>query len=70
MLVDSDEIGCLKKVGRLNEEAESIYELYKYPNPACEAGSIRKDIVPSPSRLNIQRELKYTIQKVERMAQL
>ncbi|XWS76304.1 hypothetical protein CRYUN_Cryun01aG0164400 [Craigia yunnanensis] len=70
LLVDPDEIGCLKKVGMLNEEAESIYELYKYPNPACEAGSIWKDIVLSPSRLNIQQELKYTIQKVERMAQL
>ncbi|XWS36383.1 hypothetical protein CRYUN_Cryun20dG0080600 [Craigia yunnanensis] len=70
LLVDPDEIGCLKKVGRLNEEAESIHELYKYPNPACEAGSIWKDIVLSPSRLNIQQELKYTIQKVERMARL
>ncbi|XP_022759753.1 uncharacterized protein LOC111306110 isoform X1 [Durio zibethinus] len=68
LLVDPDEIGCLKKVGRLNEEADSIYALYKYPNPACEAGSIWKDIVLSPSRLNIQQELKYTIQKVERMA--
>ncbi|XP_022727861.1 uncharacterized protein LOC111283525 isoform X2 [Durio zibethinus] len=70
LLVDPDEIGCLKKVSRLNEEAESIYELYKYPNPACESGSIWKDIVLSPSRLNVQQELKYTIQKVERMAQL
>ncbi|XVE77879.1 hypothetical protein DITRI_Ditri13aG0098900 [Diplodiscus trichospermus] len=70
LLVDPDEIGCLKEVGRLNEEAESIYELYKHPNPACEAGSIWKDIVLSPSRLNIQQELKYTIRKVERMARL
>lgn len=66
LLVDPDEIDCLKRVGMLNEEAESIYELYKNPNPACEAGSIWKDIVLSPSRLNIQQELKYTIQKVER----
>ncbi|KAI5597025.1 hypothetical protein POPTR_002G043000v4 [Populus trichocarpa] len=66
LLVDPDEIDCLKRVGCLNEEAESIYELYKYPNPACEDGSIWKDIVLSPSRLNIQRELKYSIQKVER----
>jgi hypothetical protein len=66
LLVDPDEIDCLKRVGSLNEEAESIYELYKHPNPACEDGSIWKDIVLSPSRLNIQRELKYSIQKVER----
>ncbi|CAK7346464.1 unnamed protein product [Dovyalis caffra] len=65
LLVDPDEIDCLKRVGCLNEEAESIYELYKYPNPACEDGSIWKDIVLSPSRLNIQKELKYSIQKVE-----
>lgn len=66
LLVDPDEIDCLKRVGRLNDEADSIYELYKRPNPACEAGSIWKDIVLSPSRLNIQQELKYSIQKAER----
>ncbi|KAJ8749484.1 hypothetical protein K2173_025679 [Erythroxylum novogranatense] len=66
LLVDPDEIDCLKRVGCLNEEAESIYELYKSPNPACAAGSIWKDIVLSPSRLNIQKELKNSIHKVER----
>ncbi|XP_044467077.1 calmodulin calcium-dependent NAD kinase-like, partial [Mangifera indica] len=66
LLVDPDEINCLKMVGKLNENAESIYELYKSPNPAREAGSIWKDIVLSPSRLNIQQELKYSIQKIER----
>ncbi|KAJ7977292.1 P-loop containing nucleoside triphosphate hydrolases superfamily protein [Quillaja saponaria] len=67
LLVDPDEIDCLKMIGRLNEDADSIYELYKHPNPACETGSIWKDIVLSPSRLNIQQELKYSIQKVERL---
>lgn len=66
LLVDPDEIDCLKRVGRLNDEANSIYKLYKRPNPAYAAGSIWKDIVLSPSRLNIQQELKYSIQKVER----
>ncbi|XP_031255313.1 uncharacterized protein LOC116113304 [Pistacia vera] len=66
LLVDPDEINCLKMVGKLNEDAESIYELYKNPNPARKAGSIWKDIVLSPSRLNIQQELKYSIQKIER----
>lgn len=66
LLVDPDEIDCLKRVGRLNDEANSINELYKAPNPACEAGSIWKDIVLSPSRANVQQELKYSIQKVER----
>lgn len=69
LLVDPEEIDCLKNVGRLNENADSIYELYRNPNPACEAGSIWKDIVLSPSRFNIQQELKYSIQKVERFKQ-
>ncbi|GLT72581.1 hypothetical protein SLA2020_445050 [Shorea laevis] len=67
LLVDPDEIDCLKRLGRLNENAKSIYELYKNPNPACKAGSVWKDIVLSPSRLNIQQELKYCIRKIERM---
>lgn len=66
LLVDPDEIDCLKIIGKLNEDAESIYELYKSPNPASEAGSVWKDIVLSPSRINIQQELKYSIQQVER----
>ncbi|KAM1350148.1 hypothetical protein ACFX10_004198 [Malus domestica] len=69
LLVDPDEIDCLKRVGRLNDTANSIYELYKRPNPAYETGSVWKDIVLSPSRLNIQKELKYSIQKVERLKQ-
>lgn len=66
LLVDPDEIKCLKIVGRLNDEGDSIYELYKNPHPACESGSIWNDIVLSPSRLNIQKELKFAIQKIER----
>ncbi|CAI0434328.1 unnamed protein product [Linum tenue] len=66
LLVDPDEIDCLKRVGKLNEDSDSIYELYPVPNPACATGSIWKDIVLSPSRINIQKELKYSIQKVER----
>ena len=66
LLVDPDEINCLKTVGELYEEADSIWVLYKRPNPAHEAGSVWKDIVLSPSRLNIQKELKYAIQKIEK----
>ncbi|KAH1258380.1 hypothetical protein GmHk_03G008123 [Glycine max] len=67
LLVDPDEFDCMKRLAMLNEDANSIYELYKHPNPACEAGSVWKDIVLSPSRLNIQQELKYSIQKIESM---
>ncbi|VFQ84765.1 unnamed protein product [Cuscuta campestris] len=65
LLVDPDEIKVLKVVGRLNEEADSIYELYKHPNPAYEPGSVWKDIVLSPSRSNIQKELRFSIHKIE-----
>ena len=65
LLVDPEEIKCLKTVGSLNEEASSIIELYKDPSPVCEAGSVWKDIVLSPSRIAIQQELKYCIKKVE-----
>ncbi|XP_057438582.1 calmodulin calcium-dependent NAD kinase-like isoform X2 [Lotus japonicus] len=65
LLVDPDEIACLKRVAKLNDDANSIYELYKHPNPAYEVGSVWKDIVLSPSRLNIQQELKFSIQKIE-----
>ncbi|KAL5135097.1 hypothetical protein HKD37_03G008087 [Glycine soja] len=67
LLVDPDEFDCMKRLAMLNEDANSIYELYKHSNPACEAGSVWKDIVLSPSRLNIQQELKYSIQKIESM---
>ncbi|KAL7587935.1 hypothetical protein Lser_V15G39078 [Lactuca serriola] len=65
LLVDPDEIKILKTIERLNEKADSIYELYKQPNPAFKRGSVWKDIVMSPSRLSIQKELKYSIQKAE-----
>lgn len=56
----------MKLVADLNEDADNIYELYKSPNPACQDGSIWNDIVSSPSRVNVQQELKYSIQRVER----
>ncbi|KAG9142908.1 hypothetical protein Leryth_016273 [Lithospermum erythrorhizon] len=65
LLVDLDEIKCLKEIGRMNDQADSIYELYKHEHPANQPGSVWKDIVMSPSRLNIQKELKYSIMKVE-----
>lgn len=65
LLVDPDEINVLKVVGRLNEDADSIHNLYNHPHPAYQKGSFWKDIVMSPSRLNIQKELKYSIQKIE-----
>ncbi|GAA0139864.1 hypothetical protein LIER_01328 [Lithospermum erythrorhizon] len=66
LLVDPDEIKCIDELGRMNDQADSIYDLYKQQHPANQPGSVWKDIVMSPSRLNIQKELKYSIMKVER----
>lgn len=66
LLVDLEEIHCLKSVGMLNESADCIYELYK-PGSGLHEGSVWKEIVLSPSRNLIQQELKFHIQKVESM---
>ena len=65
LLVDPDEISCLKLIEGLNEKADSIYELYKNLNPVHKSGSVWHDIVMSPTRLSIQKELKHSIQKIE-----
>nr|GEV23595.1 P-loop containing nucleoside triphosphate hydrolases superfamily protein [Tanacetum cinerariifolium] len=67
LLVDPDEIKVLDTIERLNEAADSIYELYKQPNPENDIGEVWKDIVMSPERVFIQKELKYAIQKAEVM---
>ncbi|KAK9288170.1 hypothetical protein L1049_016619 [Liquidambar formosana] len=64
-LVDPDEIKCLTMMSSLNDNAESIYELYANPNPINEPGSIWKDLVLSPSRASLQLELKTSIQRIE-----
>lgn len=72
LLVDPDEIRCLKMVSKLNDEAESIEELY-----AAEAGEelivgtgsqVWKDIVLLPDRPKIQQELIVAIRKIETSA--
>lgn len=65
LLVDPDDISCLKMVESLNDKANSIYELYNNQNPIYKSGSVWHDIVMSPERLHIQKELKYSIQKIE-----
>nr|DAD19769.1 TPA_asm: hypothetical protein HUJ06_021232 [Nelumbo nucifera] len=65
LLIDPQEFRCLRAVCMLNEEAESIDELYTDPDPTYEDGSVWKDIVLSPSRSNFQQELKMAIKKAE-----
>ncbi|XP_012569826.1 calmodulin calcium-dependent NAD kinase-like isoform X2 [Cicer arietinum] len=64
--VDPKVLKCLKIISGVNIEADSIYELYKEPNPIIRPGSVWNDIVLSLSRSNDQKELKGSIQKIEK----
>ncbi|GAB4850998.1 hypothetical protein Ancab_030294 [Ancistrocladus abbreviatus] len=69
LLVDPEEIKWLDILSSINDEAESIYELYANdPSPLCQPGSIWKDIVLSSSRPTIQQELKDAVRKYETSA--
>ncbi|RWR89409.1 P-loop containing nucleoside triphosphate hydrolases superfamily protein [Cinnamomum micranthum f. kanehirae] len=65
ILVDPQEIDCLSKVSKLNEGADSIYELYPEAETTCGSGSIWNEVVMAPSRARLQHELKIAIQKLE-----
>lgn len=66
LLEDPVGIKSLKNVAGFNNEADSICELYKEPSPAMEPGSVWKDFVLSPSRPSVQKELRESIQKIEK----
>lgn len=65
LLIDPEEIKCLTKISKINDGAESIDELYADPKQIYEPGSVWADIVLSPSRANLQMELRVSIQKIE-----
>ncbi|KAL6989819.1 hypothetical protein U1Q18_015569 [Sarracenia purpurea var. burkii] len=67
LLVDADEIKSLTKVSNLNDDAESIYELYTESEQIYESGSVWKDVVLLPSRASLQMELRAAIQKIENL---
>eukprot|EP00268_Persea_americana_P015599 TRINITY_DN1725_c0_g1_i7.p1 TRINITY_DN1725_c0_g1~~TRINITY_DN1725_c0_g1_i7.p1 ORF type:complete len:374 (+),score=65.16 TRINITY_DN1725_c0_g1_i7:461-1582(+) len=62
VLVDPQEIDCLSKVSKLNEDADCVYDLYPQMDTTCRPCSIWNDIVMAPSRAHLQRELKNAIQ--------
>lgn len=62
LLVDSEEIDILNKVCSLNEDADSIYGLYPHES-YTKYGLI--DMVLSPSRVVMQKELKVIIEEFE-----
>lgn len=61
LLVDVQEIGLLDRVSRINEEANCVHELYPDGHPTDGAGSVWEELVASPVRASIQRELKAAI---------
>ncbi|KAL0797335.1 hypothetical protein Bca101_052509 [Brassica carinata] len=66
LLVDPEDIECLKRVSNLNPDAESIYEIYSDPSLLSQPGSVWTEIVIVPSRLEVQRKLTDTIKKIEK----
>ncbi|WOK99402.1 hypothetical protein Cni_G08114 [Canna indica] len=66
LLVDPQEIVCLDKLSKLNEDANSVYELYPEDPTCCESGAIWNDIMMSTTRESIQQELKEAIIMIER----
>lgn len=66
MLVDADEIKCLTSVRDLNEEAESIYELYNDPSQVYDPHSVWNHLVLHSTRSSIQLQLKTAVKKIEK----
>jgi len=65
LLEDPEGIKCLTRVSSLNDEAESIYDLYNHSTQVTELSSIWKDIILSPARATLQLELKACVQRIE-----
>jgi hypothetical protein len=61
LLVDVDEIGLLDRVSRINDDANCVHELYPDGHPTGGAGSVWDELMASPVRASIQRELKEAI---------
>ncbi|KFK42768.1 hypothetical protein AALP_AA1G037100 [Arabis alpina] len=66
LLVDPEDIECLKRVSNLNPDAESIIELYPDPSELTKPGSVWNDVVLVPSRPKVQKELSDVIKKIEK----
>lgn len=62
---DRDCIKCLEKVSKLNEDADSIYELYPEDDSSCGSRSIWDEIT-SPARAETQQQLKEAVKMMER----
>ncbi|MFS7924795.1 putative Zeta toxin domain, P-loop containing nucleoside triphosphate hydrolase [Helianthus anomalus] len=66
LLVNRDQIKCLETLSEINDEADSIYELYADPRRLTESGSVWKECVLKPDRIDLQRDLKGVIERIEK----
>lgn len=64
--MDPEVLKLLNTISNVNTEAGSIYELYNEYNYTVRPGSVWNDIVLSPSRSNDKKELRESIQKIEK----
>lgn len=60
-----DQIKCLETLREINDEAGSIYELYGDPIMLTKSGSVWKEFVLKPDRIDLQRYLKVVIERIE-----
>ena len=66
LLVDRELIKCLEAVNEINDKADTIYELYADPKMLTDADSVWNKVVLTPTRNDIQRDLKIVIEKIEK----
>ncbi|KAJ0954317.1 putative Zeta toxin domain, P-loop containing nucleoside triphosphate hydrolase [Helianthus annuus] len=66
LLVDPDQIKCLKTLSNINDEADSICELYADKKMLTDTDSVWKELILKPDRIESQRELKVVIEKIEK----
>lgn len=64
LLIEPQEYTCLENVAKLNEDADSVHEVYPQTDTVSDSGSIWNDMI-SPLRLSSQQELKISIQMIE-----
>lgn len=65
LLVDTENIKCLTSVRDLNDEADSIYELYGDPNHMYDPNSVWNAIVCRSTRSSLQLHLTTVVKKIE-----
>ncbi|CAM8991768.1 unnamed protein product [Rhodiola kirilowii] len=68
LLVDPDEYKWLSIIANLNENADSVEELYSHQNLESDSSSVWNSMVLAPTRPALQLELKTCIQKLEKAA--